>query len=174
MATQERPKAAAVNGNPLTLIGPQIKVGDKAPDFTAASAGMEPVSLAAFKGKTKVLLSVPSLDTQVCDLETRRFNEEAAKLPGVRFVVLSVDLPFAQKRFCSTAGIRNVTVLSDYKDHSFGRAYGTLIKENRLLARAVFVADGKDRITYVEYVPDITHHPDYDAVLGHLRETVKA
>ena len=139
----ERKNGTTLKGNPFTLIGPEIKVGQKAPDFTVLAGDLSPVTLASSKGKTRLIISVPSLDTPVCDSETRRFNEEAAKLSGVETIVISVDLPFAQGRFCQTAGIKNVKCLSDHRDVSFGKAYGTLIKELRLLSRAVFIVDAE-------------------------------
>src|SRR5882762_3904702 len=155
----ERKDVTAFKGNPLTLIGPEIKVGQTAPDFTALAGDLSPVTLASSKGKTRLICSVPSLDTPVCDAETRRFNEEAAKFPGIEILVISVDLPFAQGRFCQTAGIKNVKCLSDHRDVSFGKAYGTLIKELRLLSRAIFVIGPDDKVQYVEYVKDVASHP---------------
>jgi len=162
----ERPGAVTFQGNPLTLLGEEVKAGDKAPDFQALDNGLSPVSLPKYQGKVLIISSVPSLDTPVCDLETRRFNEEAAGL-GTDVVILTVsmDLPFAQARWCGAAGVTNVTTLSDHRDASFGTAYGVLIKELRLLARAVFVIDRKGDIRYVELVKEITHEPDYDAAL---------
>jgi thiol peroxidase len=170
----ERKSAVTFKNNPLTLIGPEIKVGQKAPEFSALGGDLSPVMLASSKGKTRLLISVPSLDTGVCDAETRRFNEEAAKFPGVEAVVISVDLPFAQGRFCQTAGIKNLKCLSDHRDVSFGKAYGTLIKELRLLSRAIFVVDASDKVTYVEYVKEVTTHPNYDAALSALKQKVSA
>ena len=162
----ERPGAVTFQGNPLTLLGKEVKAGDKAPDFQTLDIGLAPVSLAKYQGKVLIISSVPSLDTPVCDIETRRFNEEAVGL-GKDVVVLTVsmDLPFAQARWCGAAGVTNVTTLSDHKDASFGAAYGVLIKELRLLARAVFVVDPKGELRYVELVKEITHEPDYDAAL---------
>jgi len=170
----ERKNGTTLKGNPFTLIGPEIKVGQKAPDFTVLAGDLSPVTLAASKGKTRLITSVPSLDTPVCDSETRRFNEEAAKLSDVETLVISVDLPFAQARFCQTAGIKNVKTLSDHRDVSFGKAYGTLIKELRLLSRAVFVIGPDDTIQYVEYVKEVSSHPNYDAALIALKAKVSA
>src|SRR3954462_3786136 len=125
----ERKAATTLKGNPFTLVGPEIKVGQKAPEFTVLAGDLSPVTLSNSKGKTRLIIAVPSLDTPTCDAETRRFNEEAARMPDVETIVISVDLPFAQSRFCQTAGIKNLKTLSDYRDHSFGPAYGTLIKE---------------------------------------------
>ncbi len=164
---QERKGAITFKGNPMTLVGNEIKVGDQAPDFQATAGDLSPVTLQNFKGKTKLISVVPSLDTPVCDQQTRRFNEEAAKLPAdVEVLTISMDLPFAQKRFCSTAGITKVRTLSDYKSASFGQAYGALIKELHLLTRAVFIIGPDDKVQYVEYVKEVTTHPNYDAALA--------
>jgi thioredoxin-dependent peroxiredoxin len=165
----ERKNGTTLKGNSFTLIGPEIKVGQKAPDFTVLAGDLSPVTLASSKGKTRLIISVPSLDTPVCDSETRKFNEEAAKFSGVETLIVSVDLPFAQGRFCQTAGIKNVKTVSDHRDTSFGKAYGTLIKELRLLSRAVFVVDPSDIVTYVEYVKDVASHPNYEAALNALK-----
>jgi thiol peroxidase len=166
----ERKNAVTLKGNPFTLIGPELKPGQKAPEFSVVAGDLSTVTLASSQGKTRLIISVPSLDTPVCDMETRRFNEEASKLPGVEVLVISVDLPFAQKRFCSTAGIQNLKTLSDHRDTTFGKAYGTLIKELRLLSRAIFVVDASDTIQYVEYVPEVGSHPNYDAALNSLKQ----
>jgi thiol peroxidase len=165
----ERKNVITFKGNPLTLIGNEVKVGQQAPEFTALAGDLSPVTLASSKGKVRLLVAVPSLDTPVCDAEARRFNEEASKLSDVETYVISMDLPFAQGRFCQTAGIKNLKTLSDHRDASFGNAYGVLIKELRLLARAVFVVDATDKVTYVEYVKEVTSHPNYDAVLSTLK-----
>lgn len=156
-------------GKPVTLIGPEIKPGDKAPDFTVLANDLTPVTLADTKGQVRLISVVPSLDTGVCDAQTRRFNEEAANLPHVKILTISVDLPFAQKRWCGAAGIENVQTLSDHRDLSFGKAYGVAIKELRLLARAVFVIDSNDTVTYAEYVPESTNHPNYQAAIEAAR-----
>ncbi|OGR89682.1 MAG: lipid hydroperoxide peroxidase [Elusimicrobia bacterium RIFCSPLOWO2_01_FULL_59_12] len=170
----ERKGGTTFKGNPLTLIGNEVKVGQTAPDFSALAGDLSPVTLASSKGKTRLFVAVPSLDTPVCDAETRRFNEEAAKMPGVDVWVISMDLPFAQGRFCQTAGIKNVKCLSDHRDASFGKAYGTLIKELRLLSRAIFVVDANDKVQYVEYVKEVTSHPDYQAALDALKQGARA
>lgn len=170
--TQERQGAVTFKGSPLTLIGPELKVGSPAPDFQVVTLDLSPASLATFKDKTLLISVVPSLDTPVCDAQTRRFNEEAATLSGVEILTISMDLPFAQKRWCGAAGIDRVRVLSDHRDASFGASYGVLIKELRLLSRAVFVVDGKGTIRYIEYVPEITSHPNYDAALAALHRLV--
>lgn len=161
----ERKGAVTLRGNPMTLVGPELKPGDKAPDFTVIGNDMKPVTLADTAGKVRILASVPSLDTPVCDAETRRFNEEAANLPGVEILTVSMDLPMAQARWCGAAGVKNVRTLSDYREHSFGPAYGVLIQEIKLEARAVFVLDKDNTIRYVEYVQEVAEHPNYAAVL---------
>jgi thioredoxin-dependent peroxiredoxin len=170
----ERKNVTAFKGNPLTVIGAEVKVGQKAPEFSVLAGDLSPVTLASSKGKSRLIIAVPSLDTPVCDAETRRFNEEAAKMPGVEVLVVSMDLPFAQGRFCQTAGIKNLKTLSDHRDASFGKAYGALIKELRLLARSIFVVDANDTIQYVEYVPEVTSHPNYDAALNALKQGARA
>ena len=161
-------------GNPLTLSGSLPKVGQTALDFEVLSNDLSPVKLSDFKGKTLVICSVPSLDTSVCDTEVRRFNEEATSLgDDVAVLAISMDLPFAQKRWCGAAGIKNVQTLSDHRDASFGRAYGVLINELRLLARAVFVVDKKGVIRYIQLVDEMTNEPDYDAALRAAKEARK-
>jgi thiol peroxidase len=169
--TQERTGVALFKGSPITLVGPELKPGDKAPDFKLNKSLLETASLADFAGKIKLISVVPSIDTGVCDAQTRRFNEEAAKL-GDNVVVLtvSVDLPFAQARWCGAAGVDRVVMLSDYKDRSFGQAYGVFIKEFALDYRSIFVIDGSDTIRYVEYLREMTEHPNYDAALAAVRE----
>jgi thioredoxin-dependent peroxiredoxin len=152
-------------GNPVTLLGNEVKVGDQAPDFKVLANDMSEVTLQDTKGQVRLISAVPSLDTGVCDAETRRFNEEAVKLDNVKVLTVSVDLPFAQKRWCGAAGIENVQTLSDHRELSFGEAYGVAIKELRLLARAVFVVDSNDKVTYVQYVSEVTDHPDYEAAV---------
>ncbi|RMA98044.1 peroxiredoxin [Thermoactinomyces vulgaris] len=159
----ERKGAVTFKGNPVTLLGPELKVGDQAPDFKVLANDLSEVTLADSKGFVRIISVVPSLDTGVCDAQTRRFNEEAGGIDGVKVLTVSVDLPFAQKRWCGAAGVENVQTLSDHRDLSFGTAYGVAIKEMRLLARAVFVVDQNDQIVYVEYVPESTNHPDYEA-----------
>ena len=154
-------------GNPMTLLGPGLKVGDAAPDFIAVDNGLAAVSLSSYAGKTKIISAVPSLDTPVCDTETRRFNQEAASLPGDTVVLtISLDLPFAQKRWCGAAGIDKVITLSDYRERSFGLGYGVLIKELLLLTRAVFVVDAANIIRYIQIVPEVTGEPDYAAAIA--------
>ena len=162
----ERKEAVTLRGTPFTLVGPEIKVGDKAPDFSVIGNDMKPVTLADTAGKVRILATVPSLDTPVCDAETRRFNEEAANLPGVEILTVSMDLPMAQKRWCGAAGVTNVRTLSDYRERSLGPAFGVLIKELQLDARAVFVLDKDNTVRYVEYVKEVADHPNYDAALA--------
>ncbi|MFD1349849.1 thiol peroxidase [Oceanobacillus caeni] len=150
---------------PVTLVGNEVKVGDKAPNFTVLSNELKEVTLDNYEGKVKLITAVPSVDTGVCAAETRRFNEEAAKMGNVQVLTISMDLPFAQARWCAAEGIENVDTLSDHKDASFGESYGVLMKENRLLARAIFVVDSNNQVTYVEYVPEVTDHPNYEAAI---------
>jgi thiol peroxidase len=168
---EERTGIVTMKGKSVTLIGPAIKVGQKAPDFEVVANDMTTVKFSSFAGKTCIIASVPSLDTSVCDLEIRTFNEKAAQLgDGVVMLTISMDLPFAQKRWCGAAGIKNLQTLSDYRQASFGKAYGVLIKDLRLLARAVFVVDNKGIVRYVQIVPEIATEPDYDAALKAVQE----
>ena len=167
---QERTGLVTLMGNPVTLLGPALSIGQRAPEFTVHDGSLKPVRLGDFAGKVKLLSVVPSLDTPVCELQTKRFHAEAAKLPaGVAILTLSMDLPFAQSRFCTTHGIEKIRVLSDFQDASFGLAYGLLIKEVRLLARAILVLGADDVIRYQEIVPEVSNHPDYDAALAAVR-----
>lgn len=168
---EENAGIITMKGNPLTLIGKQPKVGETAPDFEVLDNDLQPVRLSSFQGKVRVIASVPSLDTPVCDMETRRFNEEAGMLGSdVTILVISMDLPFAQKRWCGAAGVEKVTTLSDHLSASFGEAYGVLIKELRLLSRAIFVVDGDGVLQYVQFVEEVTDEPDYYAVLEALKK----
>lgn len=168
-ACQERAGAVTFKGNPLTLIGPGIKLGASAPDASLIGLDLSPVTLVSFRGAPVLISVTPSLDTPVCDAQARRFNQEAASLPGMAVLNISMDLPFAQKRWCGAAGVDRVKTLSDHRDASFGRAYGTLIKELRLLTRAVFLVDAAGTVRYAEYVPEVTSHPNYDAALAAAR-----
>ncbi len=171
----ERTGIITMKGRPLTLLGPDIKTGDRAPDFTAIDGELNEVSLSDYSGKIKVLSVTPSLDTQICDLQLRRFNHEAATLPGdVSVLNLSMDLPFAIARFCTTAGIDRAKALSDHRNAAFGGAYGVLIKELRLLARSIFIIDKNNIVRYREIVPELSHHPDYDKALSALNLIVMA
>ncbi|MEA3546650.1 MAG: thiol peroxidase [Thermodesulfobacteriota bacterium] len=162
----ERNEAATFQGNPLTLVEKEIKVGDKAPDFTVLQNDLSPATLSDYDGKVLILALVPSLDTPVCDMEVRRFNNEAAALgDDIRILTVSMDLPFAQARWCGAAGVEAVQTLSDHRNASLGEGYGALIKELRLLTRAVFVIDRDRTIKHAEYVKEITEEPDYAAAL---------
>ncbi len=170
----ERKGIVTIKGNPLTLLGNELKVGDRAPEFTVLDSELKEVHLSDFKGKIKLISVTPSLDTPVCDMQARRFNEEAAKLPeDVVVLNISMDLPFAISRFCTTAGINKVKAYSDHKEASFGNAYGVLIKELRLLARSIFIVDKNDKILYTEIVPEVTNHPDYNSALDVVKESLK-
>lgn len=162
----ERNNVLTFKGNPLTLVGTPRKVGAAAPDFTALKNDLSPAKLSDFAGKTVLISSVPSLDTGVCDVQTRRFNEAAGKMSNVVVLTISMDLPFAQSRWCGAAGVKNLITLSDHKDADFGIAYGLLIKELRLLARAVLVVAPDGKLKYQQVVPEMTDHPDYDAALA--------
>ena len=166
----ERPGATTLKGNPLTLIGPELKAGDAAPDFTMVDNGLKPVSLSDTGRNVRIISVVPSLDTPVCDAQTKRFNEEAGKLPGVDIITVSMDLPFAQKRWCGAFGVDNVKMLSDHKDGSFGSHYGTLIKELRIESRAIFVLDPENRIRHAEYVKEVADFPNYETALSAARK----
>jgi thiol peroxidase len=163
-----------LKGNPLTLIGPELKAGDKAPDFNLVDNGLKNVTLADTGNNVRILSVVPSLDTPVCDAQTKRFNEEAAKLPGVDILSVSMDLPFAQKRWCGAFGVDNVKMLSDHRDGSFGSHYGTLIKELRIESRAIFVLDRSNTVRHSEYVKEVAEHPNYDAALSAARAAASA
>jgi thiol peroxidase len=165
----ERPGATTLKGNPLTLIGPELKPGDAAPDFTVTDGSLKPVSLKDTAGAVRILSVVPSLDTPVCDAQTKRFNEAAAQLPGVDIITISMDLPFAQKRWCGAFGVDKVKMLSDHKDGSFGSNYGTLIKELRIESRAIFVVDKDNKIRHAEYVKEVADFPDYESALSAAR-----
>jgi thiol peroxidase len=165
----ERPGATTLKGNPLTLVGPELKPGDKAPDFEVVDVTLSPVNLSGTGNSVRIFSVVPSLDTPVCDAQTKRFNEEAAKLPGVDIYTISMDLPFAQKRWCGAFGVDRVKMLSDHRSASFGANYGTLIKELRIECRAIFVLDKDNVIRHVEYVKEVGDHPNYEAALAAAR-----
>lgn len=169
-AVQERAGATTLKGNPLTLIGPELKAGDKAPEFEMVDNGLQTTRLADTGNTVRIFSVVPSLDTPVCDMQTKRFNEEAGKLPNVTIYTVSMDLPFAQKRWCGAFGVDNVKMLSDHKSGSFGENYGTLIKELRIESRAIFVVDKQGNVQHAEYVKEVADHPDYDAALQKARE----
>lgn len=155
-------------GNPVNLALYPLKVGDRIDDFTAVKNDLSEFKLSDVEGR-KLILAVPSLDTSVCDAEVRRFNEEATKLGDVTVIAISMDLPFAQARWCGAAGVDKVMTVSDYKDHSFANASGTYIREVGLLARSVFLLDENNVVKYVEYVKEVTDHPDYDAALDAVK-----
>jgi thiol peroxidase len=162
----ERAGGTTMRGNPLTLVGPELKAGDPAPDFSVVDSSLKPVHLSDTGHKMRIFSVIPSIDTPVCDAQTRRFNEEAARLKDVDIYTVSMDLPFGQKRFCNSFALDNVKMLSDHKDASFGESYGTLIKEMRILSRAIFVVGPDNKVKYVEYVPEVANHPDYEAALA--------
>jgi thiol peroxidase len=162
-----------MRGNPLTLLGPELKPGDKAPDFEAVGDGLKPVDLAGTGSSVRIFSVVPSLDTPVCDAQTKRFNEEAARLPGVEIYTISMDLPFAQKRWCGAFGVDKVKMLSDHRSGSFGEHYGTLIKDMRIESRAIFVLDPSNTIQHVEYVKEVADFPNYETALAAARSLAK-
>jgi len=158
-----------MGGNPITLSDAPLNVGDQWPDFTLTANDLSQVASGDLTG-VRVFLTIPSLDTPVCDLEVRTFNTKAAELPGVSIYAVSVDLPFAQTRWCGAAGVESVTSLSDYRDRSFGKATGTLIDGLMLLTRAVFIVDASGTVVYTQYVPEVRTAPDYDAAYAKLAE----
>jgi len=167
----ERTGIITFKGNPLTLIGNEVKVGDKAPEFEVLANDLSSYKLSSCSGKVCMISCVPSLDTPVCDTQTRRFNEEIAGLGNdIVLLTISMDLPFAQVRWCGAAGIENVETLSDHRDASFGKAFGVLIKELRLLARSIFVIDKEGVIRYIEIVSELTHEPDYEAAINAAKQ----
>lgn len=169
--TGERTGVVTFKGNPMTLVGPELKVGDAAPDFSVINGQLEAVNLASSKSKVRLISVVPSLDTPVCSQQTKRFAEELAKLPSnVQVCTVSADLPFAQNRWCGAEDVEMAT-LSDHRELSFGQNYGVLIKELKLLTRAIFVVDATDKISYLEIVPEITSHPDYDKALAAVKQS---
>jgi thioredoxin-dependent peroxiredoxin len=169
----ERQGLITIHGNPLTLVGEEIKTGTPAPDCELLDNDLNPVKLSSFRGKVVVLTSVPSLDTPVCDIETRRFNDEADTLgPEVQILTVSMDLPFAQKRWCGAAGVAKLKTLSDHRQAQFGQAYGVLIKELRLLARAVFIIDSAGNIQYVQLVKEVASEPNYEEVMQALKNVL--
>ena len=167
----ERKEIITMKGQPLTLLGKEIKVGEPAPEFEVLANDLSTVELSSYRGKICIISSVPSLDTSVCDMMTRRFNQEAVNLgDDVVVLTISMDLPFAQSRWCGAADVKNVQILSDHRDVSFGNAFGVLIKELRLLARAVFVVDKEGIVRYVQIVGELTNEPDYEAVLQAVKD----
>ena len=167
----ERTGIVTFKDNPLTLIGNEVKVGDRAPDFEVLANDLSSSKLSSYSGKVRIISSVPSLDTPVCDIQTRRFNEETAGLGNdIVLLTISMDLPFAQARWCGTAGIDKAITLSDHRNADFGENFGVLIKELRLLSRAIFIVDKDDVIRYIEIVPELTNEPDYDAAMKAARD----
>lgn len=156
-------------GNPVTLVGKKIQVGETAPDFKAVNIAMEEVSLHDFVGKRKVISVIPSIDTGVCEFQTRKFNEEVSNIENTILITISLDLPFAQRRWCGASEIENALMLSDYRFKDFGKKYGTLIEELQLLNRAVFILDENNKVLYVEYLEESGNHPQYDIVLSQLK-----
>jgi thioredoxin-dependent peroxiredoxin len=170
----ERPGATTMRGNPLTLIGPELKPGDAAPEFIVIDGGLKPVTLKDTGNQVRIISVVPSLDTPVCDAQTKRFNEEAAKMPGVDILTVSMDLPFAQKRWCGAFGVDKVRMLSDHREGSFGANYGTLIKDLRIESRAIFVIDQNNTIRHAEYVKEVADFPNYEAALSAAKNALAA
>src|ERR1041384_2321486 len=171
---EERAGATTLRGNPMTLLGPELKAGDTAPDFDVVSDTLKPVTLETTGNNVRIFSVVPSLDTPVCDAQTKRFNEEAAKMPNVDIYTVSMDLPFAQKRWCGAFGVDKVKMLSDHKDASFGSHYGTLIKELRIESRAIFVVDKNNTIRHAEYVKEVADFPNYEGALSAARGAAAA
>ena len=168
--TIEREHGVTLGGRPFTVLGAKLEVGQDAPDFSLIANDMSRVSLSDSSGKVRLISVVPSLDTSICDAQTRRFNEAASDLgEQVAILTVSVDLPFAQKRWCGAAGVERVKTLSDHFDMNFGDAYGTHVKEMRVEQRSIFVVDPQDKVRYVEYVPEIGQHPDYEAALAAVK-----
>ncbi len=165
----ERAGATTMKGAPLTLVGPELKAGDAAPDFNLMDRGLKAVTLKDTGKRVRIISVIPSLDTPVCDAQTKRFNEAAANLPGVDIITVSMDLPFAQKRWCTTFAVDNLKMLSDHKDASFGTNYGTLIKELRIESRAIFVLDADNKICHAEYVKEVADFPNYETALAAAR-----
>jgi thiol peroxidase len=165
----ERAGATTMKGVPLTLVGPELKVGDAAPDFSLMDRGLKAVTLKDTGNRVRIISVIPSLDTPVCDAQTKRFNEAAANLPGVDIISVSMDLPFTQKRWCTAFAVDNLKMLSDHKDASFGTNYGTLIKELRIESRAIFVLDADNKIRHAEYVKEVADFPNYETALAAAR-----
>jgi thiol peroxidase len=170
----ERAAATTLKGNPFTLVGPELKAGEPAPEFNTIDNALKPVTLADTGRNVRIISVIPSLDTPVCDAQTKRFNEEAAKLPDVDIITVSMDLPFAQKRWCNDFQVDKVKMLSDHKDASFGSNYGTLIKELRIESRAIFVIDRDNKVRHAEYVKEVADHPNYEAALSAARSAAAA
>ncbi|TDT72231.1 thiol peroxidase [Hypnocyclicus thermotrophus] len=168
----ERKNEVTFGGAVVTLLGNKINIGDKAPDFVALKNDLSELRLSELEG-VKLISVVPSIDTGVCELQTTRFNQEAGNLKGVNVITISVDLPFALDRFCANKGIDKAVTLSDHRDLDFGTKYGFAIKEHRLLSRGIVLVDADNIVRYVEYVSEVTNHPDYDKALAATRELLK-
>ena len=166
-------RTTVLRGNPLPLAGPELKPGDKAPDFSVVDSSLKPVTLAETGNGVRIFSVVPSLDTPVCDAQTKRFEDEAGKLPDVKIFSISMDLPFAQKRWCGSFGVEKVAMLSDHRDGSFGQHYGTLIPDLRIESRAIFVIDPGNELKHVEYVREVGEHPNYEAALEAAQSALK-
>ncbi len=171
--TSEQTRQTNLKGNPYPLAGPELKVGDTAPDFEAVDPNLQKVNLEKTGHGVRIFSVVPSLDTPVCDAQTKRFEEEAGNLSGVQIYTISMDLPFAQKRWCGNFGINRVTMLSDHRNGSFGEHYGTLIPDLRIESRAIFVLDGKNRLQHVEYVKEVGDFPNYEPALAAAKKAVQ-
>lgn len=166
---QENNNKVTFAGNPITVVGNEVAVGEKAPDFTVLDGGLQPTKLSDYAGKTRVIAVYPSIDTSVCAAQNRKFNAVANEMEDVVVLSISCDLPFAQKRFCAAEGLENIVTLSDHKDTDFGLKYGFLIKELRLLSRGTVIVDKNDTIQYVEWVPEVTEEPDYDKAMDIIK-----
>lgn len=166
---QKRENVVTFGGNPAVLVGAEVKVGDLAPDFTGVKGDMSDFHLSELKGKKVLISVVPSIDTGVCEAQTRRFNQEASSLADTLILTISVDLPFAQKRFCAGEGIENLIMVSDHRNLDFGHKYGFELEGLRLLSRGIVVIDKQGRVQYVEYVPEVTDHPDYDKAIAAIK-----
>lgn len=173
MANSESNRTTTLKGNPYPLAGPELKVGDQAPDFEAVDSALHKIRLADTGSGVRIFSVIPSLDTPVCDAQTRRFEDESAKLSDVRIYTISMDLPFAQKRWCGNFGINHVTMLSDHLTGSFGEHYGTLIPDLRIESRAIFVLEPDNKLRHVEYVKEVGDHPNYEAALKAAKATSK-
>lgn len=169
---EKRTGIVTMGGNPLTLLGKEVKVGDKAQDFTLTKQDLSDYKFSDSKGKVRIISVVPSLDTGVCELQTIDFNERASKLKDVEIITISVDLPFAQARFCGAKGIENIVVASDYKENDFGVKYGFLIEGLKLLSRGIVIVDKDDTVKYVEYVSEVTNHVNYDKAIEEAQNLV--
>jgi len=172
--TNQSDRTTTLKGNPLALAGPQLKVGDQAPDFEVVDASLQKINLEKTGSGVRIFSVVPSLDTPVCDAQTKRFEDEAGKMSGIKVFSISMDLPFAQKRWCGNFGINRVSMLSDHRTGSFGEHYGTLIPELRIESRAIFVLDETNTLRHVEYVKEVGDHPNYEAALTSAKQAAES